>query len=258
MLSPYTKTSCRDLGHEASTTLELGTRGPSTVLSETGESNNIELLGKNEHALLLDRIKQLEEENDQLRKMAAGVQPDEENLHKFWPRLGWLLGLLLLQSISSIILKSFHDVMQSHPSIVYFLTMLVGAGGNVGGQSAVLVVRGLATNRPVAPQIIVGMQLALFLGLATLCRTLLQGVAWRTSLALTTSMSLIVVMGCSMGQAFPLMYQKVGIDPAHSSATIQVFMDIAGISLTCIIVWLMLSHNPLEPVDEGIHQYIVE
>ena len=36
-------------------------------------------------------------------------------------------------------------LLEEFPIIVYFLTMLVGAGGNAGNQAAVLVIRGLAT-----------------------------------------------------------------------------------------------------------------
>jgi len=259
------KTSCR--GIVDSTTMELGTRanGSSAVSmafsaeayvendahysEDSTTGTRAEKKEEEKMIALLQKIRQLEEENEELRKMCGGTHQAEENLHHFWPRLGWLLGLLLLQSISSVVLKSYHKVLELHPSIIYFLTMLVGAGGNVGGQSAVLVVRGLATNRRVSPQIIVGLQLAFFLGLATLARTFLQGVSFQTSLALTMAMWCIVVMGCTMGQAFPLMYQKMGIDPAHSSATIQVFMDIAGISLTCFIVWMMLESDGSEHVD---------
>ena len=46
---------------------------------------------------------------------------------------------------SSFILASFEKLLQRHSVIVFFLTMLVGAGGNAGNQAAVLVIRGLAT-----------------------------------------------------------------------------------------------------------------
>ena len=36
------------------------------------------------------------------------------------------------------------ELLKTHPSIIYFLTMLVGAGGNAGNQSSVRVIRGLA------------------------------------------------------------------------------------------------------------------
>ena len=44
----------------------------------------------------------------------------------------WLVGLLIFQSCSSFILASNEQLLQRHPNIVYFLTMLVGAGGNAG------------------------------------------------------------------------------------------------------------------------------
>ena len=51
----------------------------------------------------------------------------------------------IFQSVSSFILASYSELLQQHSVIVYFLTMLVGAGGNAGNQAAVLVIRGLAT-----------------------------------------------------------------------------------------------------------------
>lgn len=47
-------------------------------------------------------------------------------------RGAWLVGLLIFQSCSSFILASNEQLLQRHPNIVYFLTMLVGAGGNAG------------------------------------------------------------------------------------------------------------------------------
>ena len=60
-------------------------------------------------------------------------------------RTAVLIGLLLFQSCSSFILAHFERLLQKHSVVVFFLTMLVGAGGNAGNQAAVLVIRGLAT-----------------------------------------------------------------------------------------------------------------
>lgn len=62
-------------------------------------------------------------------------------------RGGWLLGLLLFQSCSSFILSANQDLLRDHPVIIYFLTMLVGAGGNAGNQAAVRVIRRIALGR---------------------------------------------------------------------------------------------------------------
>ena len=52
-------------------------------------------------------------------------------------RGGWLVGLLILQSMSSFILEYNEKLLQKHIIIVNFLTMLVGAGGNAGNQASV-------------------------------------------------------------------------------------------------------------------------
>ena len=52
-------------------------------------------------------------------------------------RAGWLVGLLILQSMSSFIIADNEELLQQHPVIIQFLTMLIGAGGNAGNQASV-------------------------------------------------------------------------------------------------------------------------
>ena len=52
-------------------------------------------------------------------------------------RAYWLVGLLVMQSCSGIILSRNEVLLANHPVIIYFLTMLVGAGGNAGNQASV-------------------------------------------------------------------------------------------------------------------------
>ena len=57
----------------------------------------------------------------------------------------WLLGLLVLQSTSSFVLEQYQELLKQHLVVTVFLTMLVGAGGNAGNQSAIKVIRGLVS-----------------------------------------------------------------------------------------------------------------
>lgn len=52
-------------------------------------------------------------------------------------RAYWLVGLLMMQSFSGIILSRNEALLADHPVIIFFLTMLVGAGGNAGNQASV-------------------------------------------------------------------------------------------------------------------------
>ena len=68
---------------------------------------------------------------------ACPIEPDISFKDALKDRAYWLVGLLTLQSMSGFILARNEELLQTHPVIVYFLTMLVGAGGNAGNQAAV-------------------------------------------------------------------------------------------------------------------------
>ena len=75
----------------------------------------------------------------------AGVSMADPFAFRWRKRTAVLVALLAFQSCSSFILAHFEKLLQRHSVVVFFLTMLVGAGGNAGNQAAVLVIRGLAT-----------------------------------------------------------------------------------------------------------------
>ena len=52
-------------------------------------------------------------------------------------RVPILISLLVLQSCSSFILRHFEETLERHVQITFYLTMLVGAGGNAGNQASV-------------------------------------------------------------------------------------------------------------------------
>lgn len=72
--------------------------------------------------------------------------PPRTSLQEALTRGRWLVGLLVLQSTSSFILESYEDLLRQHLVVTVFLTMLVGAGGNAGNQSAIKVIRGLVSD----------------------------------------------------------------------------------------------------------------
>lgn len=56
----------------------------------------------------------------------------------------WLVCLLVLQSVSGMVLQRYEEMLSRHVIITVFLTMLVGAGGNAGNQSAIKMIEGIA------------------------------------------------------------------------------------------------------------------
>jgi hypothetical protein len=173
-------------------------------------------------------------------------------------RAGWLIGLLILQSLSSFIIARNEQLLQRHLVIVRFLTMLVGAGGNAGNQTSVGIIRGLATgtvhdgniSSRFQNEIAIGMALSGILGLAGAIRAAIFGTPFLETCAISASLMMIVFLSVVLGTLLPLLMKMVGIDPAHSSTTIQVIMDILGVTITVQVSgWILSNHNTLPKVE---------
>lgn len=158
-------------------------------------------------------------------------------------RASWLVGLLIFQSCSGFILQEYNELLEKNMDIVNFLTMLVGAGGNAGNQACVRVIRGLSVGT-LTPKTLpsylrteakMTICISLILSLAGMLRALLFSVPAAETFAITISLWFIVSVSIVLGAALPLGMHYVGIDPAHSSTTIQVVMDILGVSITCVV-----------------------
>ena len=96
---------------------------------------------------IVDVIEQ--EATEDMSKM-AGVAPLENSyletktLKMALKCAPWLMILLILGTFSSMILSKFENALSALPILVPFVTVLMDTGGNAGGQTTTLIVRGLA------------------------------------------------------------------------------------------------------------------
>lgn len=112
------------------------------------------------------------------------------------------------------------------------------------------VIRGLATGRVndanvkpyIFSEIQTGFLLSLVLGFAGCLRAAVFLTPAAETFAITSSLVMIVATSVLLGTALPLLMQYVRIDPAHSSTTIQVLMDILGVAITVYMSSLVLDH----------------
>lgn len=175
---------------------------------------------------------------------ADGSDKDHHTMHLFKHRCAWLVLMLVIQSFSAVVLSRFADLLLSHPNLVYFLTMLVGAGGSAGAQSAVLVVRDLAMKLEVSKmqQVVMGLKISFVLALVAILRTLVSAVPVYEIVAIVTALVAIVMVSVVIGTLLPLGMDRGGIDPAHSLPVVQVLMDISGVIIVCTIGYALLDH----------------
>ena len=129
--------------------------------------------------------------------------------------------------------------------------MLVGAGGNAGNQASVRVIRGLALgtlNQETQLQFLsrelkMAFALSSILSLAGFVRAIVFQTPFPETMAVTLALSMIVFSSICLGAILPLLLQKLGVDPAHSSTTIQVVMDILGVVLTVLVSTMVLDSS---------------
>lgn len=101
------------------------------------------------------------------------------------------------------------------------------------------VIRGLATGlinehnlrETLIRELKMGLALSCLLGVAGAVRAALFMTPFTETLAITTSLVTIVFISVLLGAVLPLAMRYCQIDPAHSSTSIQVIMDILGVTI---------------------------
>ncbi|MFA6991149.1 MAG: magnesium transporter [Candidatus Babeliales bacterium] len=190
-----------------------------------------------------------EEESEDVYKM-SGQAPMEHSYFATptWQlvrqRIPWLIGLLLLQSFSSMILLQYNSMISSYAIITLFLTMLIGTGGNAGNQSATLVIRGLTTKeitrqngiKMLVREMGISLILASIIVLVGFTRVFYTSHDIVSTIAITLSLFLIIVTSITLGTLIPLVLERFNLDPAHSAAPfLTTLMDILGVLIYCVV-----------------------
>ena len=202
----------------------------------------------------------IEESEEDFAKMAA-ITPTETpylktGVFSIWKsRIPWLLILMISSTLSSAILSGFEEALPA--VLVLFIPMIMGTGGNSGGQSSVTVTRSISLSEVAFKDIFrvfwkelrVGILCALTLGVATFAKVMLidglllgnEAVTLTVSLTVALSLSLTIILAKIIGAVLPLLAKKIGLDPAvMASPLITTIVD--AISL---IVYFFVSSTAL-------------
>lgn len=159
-------------------------------------------------------------------------------------RLPWLLGLMCSYIITGGIITGFENSLSKCISLVAYMPMLMGTGGNSGSQSATLVIRGLAVGdvalkdvfRVLWKEIRVALIVGICLSAFNFVRIyMVEGHMSPESLPIAitvcVAMIVIVIIAKSIGSMLPLLAQKIGIDPAlMASPMISSLTDLVSVT----------------------------
>jgi magnesium transporter len=165
-------------------------------------------------------------------------------------RAPWLAILFGGAIMTILALKSYHDTIDQVAWLVLFLPLIVSCGGNSGSQSATLIIRALTTKEitpaswwaVVSRELLVGTALGLFLGVIGYAVGYFVAPNAYAALIIPFTLILVVTCGTLVGSLLPLLFARLGWDPALMSAPfVTVIVDILGIVVYMNVALLMLE-----------------
>jgi magnesium transporter len=203
-----------------------------------------------------DVIDVLQQEATEDAYLAGAVGPLEEGyLSVPWfeftrHRAPWLAILFGGAIMTILALKSYHETIDKVAWLVLFLPLIVSCGGNSGSQSATLIIRALTT-KEITPaawwavvwrELLIGGALGLFLGTIGYIIGCFVAPSLTAAFIIPITLVLVVTAGTLVGSLLPLLFARLGWDPALMSAPfVTVIVDIVGIVVYMNVALLMLK-----------------
>ena len=168
-------------------------------------------------------------------------------------RVVWLLVLLVANSGTAAVIASMDGVLKEVVVLAAFIPLLIGTGGNVGAQSSTVVIRGLSTQRiqslgpfkAIGREMVAGALLGLLMMLVVVPWTAyVSGGNWLVASAAGSSLVAITTLAATAGAALPLLFNRLGLDPALMSAPfIATATDVAGVFIYLRTASWLLEHS---------------
>jgi magnesium transporter len=201
------------------------------------------LIGKITFDDVMDVVK---EEAEKDYQMASGISEDVESSDSVWEltraRLPWLLIGMIGGLLGAKVIGIFD--LENNFELAFFIPLIAAMGGNVGVQSAAIVVQGLANDSLKMENIFQKLVKELGVGLLNgiICSVIILGAAfglgYGMELSLTVSISLLVVIifAALFGTFVPLTLEKYNIDPALATGPfITTVNDVLGLFIYFMI-----------------------
>jgi magnesium transporter len=152
-------------------------------------------------------------------------------------RLTWLFILILAATMTVNVLSYFEETLQAVITLSLFIPLLIDTGGNIGAQSATMVIRAMAVgevrfndlSQVVLREIQVGLMLGLMLGVIGFLPVMLF-FGKEIALVISISLTFTSTFAALAGSMLPMLASRVGVDPAVVSAPIiTTLVDASGL-----------------------------
>lgn len=161
-------------------------------------------------------------------------------------RSGWLAVFLLSLSLTSVVLSGFEHTLQSQVELSYFVPLLIGHGGNAGGQTIGTVLAGLSSGelkqrdwlRVLTKECLTGVGVGVVIALATVPLLTTLRISWHVSLAILVTLPALTVLSLAIAAGLPFACVALGQNPTVIAApAMTTLVDVGG-----LILYFMIAH----------------
>ncbi|NIL97124.1 MAG: magnesium transporter [Planctomycetales bacterium] len=167
-----------------------------------------------------------------------------------WKRGMWLTILFLGALLTALALQYYHVELSRWEWLVLFIPLVISSGGNSGSQSATLIIAALSAGhvslgdslKIVRRELLQGLLLGSFLGLIGFVAAYgLRGNVG-DALVIPATILLVVLSGTFFGAVLPLLFERLGQDPAlMSTPFIAGIIDVLGILIYMTVALTLLA-----------------
>ena len=213
------------------------------------------MLGIITHDDVMDVVR--EEATEDAHRSAA-VEPFEASYLKTsiltltWKRGIWLTILFGAAFLTAFALRRYEEGLAKWVWLAWFLPLIISTGGNTGNQAATLIITALSMgdvslgdwSRVIVREVAMGLLLGGFLALMGYLAAWLSGLAPDATAAsvIPITLLLIVLAGTLLGAMLPLLFARIGLDPAlMSNPFVAGIIDILGIVVYMTVAIAVLS-----------------
>lgn len=198
-----------------------------------------------------DIIDVITELADQERNLMAGISEDVEEDDSIWllsrARLPWLIIGLMGGIVGAKFIGFFEEDLQKVAALAFFIPLIIATGGNVGIQSATLVVQSLASVSVFESSL--WQKFVKTLLVAILNGIVLGGLVYafvylsydpKLAFVVSTALFSVVLFASLVGTIIPLILDKIGFNPALASGPfITTTIDLLGLALYFVVAHLL-------------------
>jgi magnesium transporter len=221
------------------------------------EAGVVDRVGRLRGRITADDVHEVlvEEADEDMMAIAGAGAPEDVYSGRVWKiaqvRLPWLFATFLGGLVATWILNAAAVVFGTLVVLLTFVPVITGMSGNVGSQSAMIMIRGLAggqiqeddVRKNIGRDFLVGLIIALTCAILVTAIVSLWHGGLFLGLCVGTALGLSMLIANILGSVQPVVLRRLGVDPAIAAGPLITSLnDITGVAIYAAVAGMFLSY----------------